>query len=197
MTGVRLICSSLAGIPPPEKHRPSGQREQNLKPLLKTPRRNTIFLTILSLIKPPPPSNAFTLGISGPKEWLKEQKKKASNFLLAPIDASRKSLRTAFLLLSGSESESAGDELGEVQRLVRSAARDCVVQERNSFVAFQARTGVEVCTFSLIVKNAASLLGDKDPVKLETEAMLGDLIRSFTFLNGVTENNNLQLASNR
>lgn len=35
----------------------------------------------------------------------------------------------------------------------------------------------QVCTFKLIVKNAASLLTDKDPVKLEAEAMLDDLIR--------------------
>lgn len=35
----------------------------------------------------------------------------------------------------------------------------------------------QVCTFKLIVKNAASLLADKDPVKLEAEAMLDDLIR--------------------
>lgn len=32
----------------------------------------------------------------------------------------------------------------EVKKLVTSAARDCVAQERNSFVAFQAKTGVEV-----------------------------------------------------
>lgn len=35
----------------------------------------------------------------------------------------------------------------------------------------------QVCTFRLVVKNAASLLGDKDPVKLEAESMLNDLIR--------------------
>lgn len=42
-------------------------------------------------------------------------------------------------------SESARDDLEEVQRLFRSAARDCVAEDRNSFVAFQANTGVEVC----------------------------------------------------
>lgn len=35
----------------------------------------------------------------------------------------------------------------------------------------------QVCTFRLIVKNAASLLGSKDPVKLEAEAILDDLVR--------------------
>jgi hypothetical protein len=35
----------------------------------------------------------------------------------------------------------------------------------------------QVCTFRLIVKNAASLLGKKDPVKLEAEALLDNLIR--------------------
>ena len=35
----------------------------------------------------------------------------------------------------------------EVRRLFRSAARDCVIEDRNSFVAFQANTGVEVQHF--------------------------------------------------
>lgn len=35
-------------------------------------------------------------------------------------------------------------EIEEVQRLFRSAARDCVAEDRSSFVAFQANTGVEV-----------------------------------------------------
>ncbi|EPS65687.1 hypothetical protein M569_09091, partial [Genlisea aurea] len=57
--------------------------------------------------------------------------------------------------------------------------RNCVPRDRNSFgVVFQANTGVEVCTFSLIVKNASSLLGDRDPVKLEAEARLQHLVRS-------------------
>ena len=29
--------------------------------------------------------------------------------------------------------------------MLNSAARDCVPEDRNSFVAFQAKTGVEVC----------------------------------------------------
>lgn len=37
---------------------------------------------------------------AGPKEWLKDQKKKSSRFLLAPIDASRESLRSVYLSLS-------------------------------------------------------------------------------------------------
>ncbi|PRQ57597.1 hypothetical protein RchiOBHm_Chr1g0350071 [Rosa chinensis] len=68
-------------------------------------------------------------------------------------------------------------ETEEVHRLFRSTASDCIVEDRSSFVAFQANTGVEVCTFRLVVKNATSLLGDKDPLKLEAESMLNDLIR--------------------
>uniref|UniRef100_A0A803NN18 Uncharacterized protein n=1 Tax=Cannabis sativa TaxID=3483 RepID=A0A803NN18_CANSA len=85
----------------------------------------------------------------------------------------------------------------EIQSLLRSAARDCVIEERNSFVAFQANTGVEVCTFRLIVKNAASLLGDKDPLKLEAEAILADLIRSFSSLQTVANEADIQLPSER
>lgn len=36
---------------------------------------------------------------------------------------------------------------------------------------------VQVCTFRLVVNNAASLLDKNDPVKLEAEASLDDLIR--------------------
>lgn len=35
----------------------------------------------------------------------------------------------------------------------------------------------QVCTFRLVVKNASSLLADKDPVKLAAETKLIDLIR--------------------
>ncbi|XP_058081694.1 uncharacterized protein LOC131229715 isoform X3 [Magnolia sinica] len=151
----------------------------------KTPRRNAIFLSIISsLITTPTPSQAFSLGIPGPKEWLKEQKKKASKFLLAPIDSSRQTLHSTFSLLSAMDSGSSTTttDLEQVQTQLKSAARDCVPQQRNSFVAFQAQTGVEVCTFRLIVKNASSLLDDKDPVKLEAEAMLDNLIRALKFL---------------
>lgn len=47
-------------------------------------------------------------------------------------------------LIATSEVEYTPKELEEFQRLLRSAARDCIPQERNSFVAFQANTGVEV-----------------------------------------------------
>lgn len=81
--------------------------------------------------------------------------------------------------------------------MFRSAARDCVPQERNSFVAFQANTGVEVCTFRLIVKNASSLLDNKDPAKLQAEAILDDLIRSFASLNGLAGDTAIELSSRR
>lgn len=95
-----------------------------------------------------------------------------------------------------SESEFGVNDWEDVQKLLKSAARDCVPQDRNSFVEFQSTTGVEVCTFRLIVKNAASLLDDKDPIKLEAEAKLSDLIRSFVVLSGVAGDTNNQVASN-
>ncbi|XP_044511627.1 uncharacterized protein LOC123229758 isoform X2 [Mangifera indica] len=146
---------------------------------IKFRRRDCALLSFLSLmpsLSQPDLANAFSIGISGPKDWLKEQKKKSSKFLLAPIDASRKILNTAYLSLMARESDYTEKELKEVQTMLKSAARDCIPQERNAFVAFQANTGVEVCTFRLIVKNAASLLDDKDPKKLEAEAILDDLI---------------------
>ncbi|GAB2291291.1 hypothetical protein Dimus_025550 [Dionaea muscipula] len=163
-------------------------------------REIAVLLSLGALLHPLhrlPPALAFNIGISGPKDWLKEQKKKSAKFLLAPIDASRRILRSAYLLLSGKDAEYGDKELEEVQRLVRSAARDCVATERNAFVAFQAQTGVEVCTFTLVVKNASSLLDDVDLKKLDTEESLNDLVRSFTVLNSMVSDSNIQVVSDR
>ncbi|KAJ8540996.1 hypothetical protein K7X08_001812 [Anisodus acutangulus] len=160
-------------------------------------RRNAVVW--LSLIAPLStfPNSALSFGISGPKEWLRDQKKKTAKYLLAPIDASRNILRSAYLLLTRSESDFGEKELEEVQSLLKSAARDCVPQERSSFVQFQSNTGVEVCTFRLVVKNASSLLADKDPVKLAAETKLIDLIRSFASLSDMANEFDVQVASNR
>ncbi|KAL2538342.1 Twin-arginine translocation pathway [Forsythia ovata] len=176
-------CSS------PEPNHPISRR--NFAILLSS----IVTLPLPSLLQPPPPAYAVSFGISGPKEWLREQKKKSAKFLLAPVDASRNILQSAFLLLVKSESEFGGNNWEDVQKLLISAARDCVPQDRNSFVEFQSNTGVEVCTFQLIVKNAASLLDDKDPIKLEAEAKLSDLIRSFAVLNGMVRETNMPVSS--
>ncbi|CAH8278640.1 unnamed protein product [Arabidopsis lyrata] len=163
-------------------------------------RRDTVLLSsaasLLLSLSPTNPAFAFSLGISGPKEWLKEQKKKSSRFLLAPIDASREALRSAYLSLS-SESDYTEKDLENLQNLFKSSARDCVPKERTSLVDFQSKSGVEVCTFKLVVKNAASLLGDKDPVKLEAENILDDLVRSFGSLIVLTNGVDMNLPSDR
>ena len=41
------------------------------------------------------------------------------------------------------------------------------------------RKTLQVCTFRLVLKNAASLLENDDPVKLEATAALDNLIRYF------------------
>lgn len=88
-------------------------------------------------------------------------------------------------------------DLQDIKGMLKSAARDCVAEDRNSLVSFQAKTGVEVCTFKLVVTNASSLLDDDDSAKLEAEARLSDLIRSFTLLNGVAKEADFQLVSDR
>ncbi|KAL7117311.1 hypothetical protein ACP275_03G063700 [Erythranthe tilingii] len=159
---------------------------------------SSIITPLLPSLLQPPLASAFSIGISGPKEWLKEQKKKTYKFLLAPVDGSRNILQSAYLvLMKKSEAEFGEDDLAEVQKLLVSAARDCVPLDRNSFVEFQSTTGVEVCTFRLVVKNASSLLDDKDPIKLEAEAKLDDLIRSFSSLNGMVRERGIELTSNR
>ncbi|OAY81434.1 hypothetical protein ACMD2_01783 [Ananas comosus] len=139
---------------------------------------------------------AFSLGIPGPKEWLREQKKKAAKYVLAPIDASRQTLRNAYQLLEAAP-DSAAEKTKELRSLLYSAARDCVPEQRNSLVAFQSQTGVEVCTFRLLVNNAASLLDNGDPVKLEAEARLAEVIRLFSSIGSVINQSNLQLDSDR
>lgn len=154
------------------------------------------FLSAMPSLFLPAPATAFDIGISGPKDWLREQKKKASRFLLAPIEASRDSLHAVYLMLSNG-SDYSNKDMEDVQRMLKSAARDCVLKDRNSFVQFQASTGVEVCTFQLIVKNAASLLGNEDPIKLEAESRLKDLVSSFTSLNSLAYETDIQVNSNR
>ncbi|KAI3777440.1 hypothetical protein L1987_47240 [Smallanthus sonchifolius] len=156
----------------------------------------TSFASLIPFLRQPPVATAFSLGISGPKDWLRDQKKKAAKYLLAPIDASRNSLQSAYLLITGTGTSPEKD-LEEVQRVIISAARDCIPQERNSIVTFQSNTGVEVCTFKLVLKNAASLLDDNDPTKLEAEAKLSDLERSFSSLNSVANGSAPQLVSDR
>ncbi|XP_021733132.1 uncharacterized protein LOC110699949 isoform X3 [Chenopodium quinoa] len=159
-------------------------------------RQTSLLLSITPfLLQSPPPAVAFNLGISGPKDWLREQKKKSIKYLLAPIDASQEILRYAYQLLMAKDVNYEQKDLEEIQGMLKSAARDCVAEDRNSLVAFQAKTGVEVCTFKLVVTNASSLLDDGDSAKFEAEARLSDLIRSFTFLNGVAKEADFQLVS--
>ncbi|XP_020272606.1 uncharacterized protein LOC109847777 [Asparagus officinalis] len=185
--------------PPPFTLSPSHRHQkpnQNPNPSFSfTSRRAALLLLSLpSLIAQPPPSTAISLGISGPKEWLRGQKKKAARYVLDPIVASQRSLRSAYLLMT---SEAVDGVSEEIKRLLNSARRDCVPQERSSVVAFQARSGVEVCTFKLIVKNAASLLDDSDPVKLEAEDRLDVLIRSFSALGTTVDKSDFRLNADR
>ncbi|XP_075517013.1 uncharacterized protein LOC142551587 isoform X1 [Primulina tabacum] len=201
-----LIPSVPPAVHPPRKPLNPPSLGQLPRPSLEAEpisRRDAaiLFSCIIGPVLPyfvqPPPASAFSFGISGPKEWLKEQKKKSSKFLLAPVDASRNFLRSAYLLLTEREAEFSKNDLEEVQKLLVSAARDCVPQDRNSFVVFQSKTGVEVCTFQLILNNASSLLDDKDPSKLKAEAKLSDLIQSFTSLSGMTREGDVPLTTIR
>ncbi|KAG5033882.1 hypothetical protein HKD37_04G009268 [Glycine soja] len=197
-TVVSPFCSSSATFLSTVIARSSLPPKRNVSPspFSTLSRRGIALLSFLSLSLSAPAS-AIEIGISGPKNWLKDQKKKASKYLLAPIDASRQILRSAYLTLTETDAAYTDEDLEKIQQLFISAARDCVPQDRNSFVTFQANTGVEVCTFRLIVKNAASLLGNKDPVKLKAEALLDNLIRSFTSVSGMASKTNIQLASDR
>lgn len=58
-------------------------------------------------------------------------------------------MRLTLVSIAARDSDYTNKDIEEVQTLLRSAARDCVPADRNSFVSFQANTGVEVLSFSL------------------------------------------------
>ncbi|KAL3694249.1 hypothetical protein R1sor_007900 [Riccia sorocarpa] len=149
----------------------------------------------LSVI-PSQEASAFSPGFSGLKDWLKGQKQKNPQFLLAPIDASRERLNSALLLLTKPR-ELSTQELEEAARLVKVASRDCMPASDGSLIGLQSKTGVEVCTFKLVLKNAASLLADNDPLKLTAEQNLQALIRSFVILDGLLDDTSLSNSVDR
>eukprot|EP00850_Spirogloea_muscicola_P020802 SM000227S07448 [mRNA] locus=s227:154871:157281:+ [translate_table: standard] len=137
------------------------------------------------------PRPAHALGFSGLKDLLTEQKKRTADFLYRPIERSRAKLDQVLRLVGV---EVAGDDaLREAIDLTTAAARDCILPNAGSLAGFQLSTGIEasahslcllVCTFKLILKNAASLLDNADARKLDGEAALADLVRNFTALKG-------------
>ncbi|CAO2163029.1 unnamed protein product, partial [Urochloa humidicola] len=178
-------ASPLRGSSPPQPAPPS----------LASRRAALLALVLAAAPARPAAAAAFSLGIPGPKEMLREQKKKSASYLLAPIAASRDTLLKAQALLASPNASA--EDAEEVMGRIGAAGRDCVPRQRNSIVAFQSKTGVEVCTFSLILKNAASLLTNKDPLKVEADTRLGELIQSFSDLGTVVENSNFELIGDR
>ncbi|XP_039782370.1 uncharacterized protein LOC120649596 [Panicum virgatum] len=214
MSGPMRAIHSLAAPPGPTPARPPLRRgaaaaaasplrrSSDPQPSPPTPpglasRRAALLALVLAAApaRPAPAAAAFSLGIPGPKELLREQKKKSASFLLAPIAASRDTLLKAQALLASPNASA--EDAEEVRGRIGAAGRDCVPRQRNSIVAFQSKTGVEVCTFSLILKNAASLLAKKDPLKVEADTRLGELIQSFSDLGAVVENSNFELTGDR
>ncbi|CAN6309138.1 unnamed protein product [Urochloa humidicola] len=181
--------------------RVSSQPPPLAPPSLASRRAALLALVLAAAPARPDAAAAFSLGIPGPKEMLREQKKKSASYLLAPIAASRDTLLKAQALLGNSVSpaspNASAEDAEEVKGRIGAAGRDCVPRQRNSIVAFQSKTGVEVCTFSLILKNAASLLTNKDPLKVEANTRLGELIQSFSDLGTVVENSNFELIGDR
>ncbi|KQK12969.1 uncharacterized protein LOC100836593 [Brachypodium distachyon] len=173
----------------------SAFRESSQPPPSVSSRRAALLALVLAASPARPVAAAFSFSFPGPKELLREQKRKSARFLLAPIAASRDTLVKAQALLASANASA--EDAEEVRGRLSAAGRDCVPRERNSIVAFQSRTGVEVCTFSLILKNAASLLDDKDPLKVAADTRLAELIQSFSDLRTVVENSNFELSGDR
>ncbi|ONM09867.1 uncharacterized protein [Zea mays] len=187
---------STTGVASPLRE-PSQPQPTPPAPPSLTSRRAGLVALLVAAVAPerPAAAAAFSLGIPGPKELLREQKKKSASFLLAPIAASRDTLVKAHALLASPSAST--EDAEEVKGRILAAGRDCVPRQRNSIVALQSRTGVEVCTFSLILKNAASLLANKDSLKVEADTRLEELIKSFSELGTLVENSNFELADDR
>lgn len=47
-------------------------------------------------------------------------------------------------LIANGKLDYTAKDLEDVQKLLKSAARDCILEDRDSLVTFQANTGVEV-----------------------------------------------------
>nr|TKV91076.1 hypothetical protein SEVIR_9G071600v2 [Setaria viridis] len=160
----RRGTTAASASPLRESSPPQPQPPPPAPPSLASRRAALLALAMVAAPARPFAAAAFSLGIPGPKELLREQKKKSASFLLAPIAASRDTLLKAQALLASPNASA--EDAEEVRGRIGAAGRDCVPRQRNSIVAFQSKTGVEVCTFSLILKNAASLLTKKDPLKV-------------------------------
>eukprot|EP00897_Mesotaenium_endlicherianum_P005129 jgi/Mesen1/4644/ME000241S03686 len=111
------------------------------------------------------------------KDWLRQQKIRTSDGLLKPIRSSRDRL-TGIIDLVANEGATQ-EQVKRAKEIATDAARDCVAPAAGSFFSFQADSGVEVCTYALILKNGGSLLNKNDPLLLAAEARLGDLVRKF------------------
>ncbi|TKV91075.1 hypothetical protein SEVIR_9G071600v4 [Setaria viridis] len=191
----RRGTTAASASPLRESSPPQPQPPPPAPPSLASRRAALLALAMVAAPARPFAAAAFSLGIPGPKELLREQKKKSASFLLAPIAASRDTLLKAQALLASPNASA--EDAEEVRGRIGAAGRDCVPRQRNSIVAFQSKTGVEVCTFSLILKNAASLLTKKDPLKVEADTRLGELIQSFSDLGTIVENSNFELTGDR
>lgn len=118
--------------------------------------------------------SADAFALTGPKEWLKAQKRKSMQYLLNPLAVSAERLAAAKEEYMSTASSPPPADLSPVIAHVRDASLDCL--------APGFAPGVELCTFKLILKNSSSLLDDYDAAKLKGEDALLGLVGSFTEL---------------
>ncbi|XP_022679177.1 WW domain-binding protein 11, partial [Setaria italica] len=137
----RRGTTAASASPLRESSRPQPQPPPPAPPSLASRRAALLALAMVAAPARPFAAAAFSLGIPGPKELLREQKKKSASFLLAPIAASRDTLLKAQALLASPNASA--EDAEEVRGRIGAAGRDCVPRQRNSIVAFQSKTGVE------------------------------------------------------
>ncbi|RWW88814.1 hypothetical protein BHE74_00002301 [Ensete ventricosum] len=96
----RWIPSRPSALPFEVEEAVAEEVEESLRPPKSFRRSAVLLLALPALVPAPSAAAALSIGIPGPKEWLKEQKKKSAKFVLAPIEASRNTLRSAVDLLN-------------------------------------------------------------------------------------------------
>ncbi|KAK9050846.1 hypothetical protein SSX86_030184 [Deinandra increscens subsp. villosa] len=83
------------------------------------------------------------------------------------------------LIITFKQNKDARDEVGESDHQIASDEEEKDDEENWDDEGIMSLPIIRrVCTFKLVLKNAALLLDDKDPMKLETEAMLTDQERA-------------------
>ncbi|KAG6585830.1 hypothetical protein SDJN03_18563, partial [Cucurbita argyrosperma subsp. sororia] len=96
------------------------------------------FLAAMPSLFLPAPAAALNLGISNAFDYSNKDMENVRRMLMTGIPLFN------FKLVAANAFDYSNKDMENVRRMLMSVARHCVLKDRNSFVQFQASTGVEV-----------------------------------------------------